>query len=123
MKSTLLEKIFAILAVMAVAGMAIYYFASRPQSEDYRVVLQREGVLQEVAESQAPATGAGEKVDLNTADIYQLQELPGIGEKRARDIVADREANGPFRFPEEITRVSGIGEGTMRGLLDYVTAR
>lgn len=122
MKSTLLEKIFAILAVMAVAGMAIYYFASRPRTGDYRVVLQRDGVLQDVAESPPAETQTGEKVDLNSADVYELETLPGIGEKRAKDIVADREANGPFRFPEEITRVSGIGEGTMRGLLDYVTA-
>ena len=47
--------------------------------------------------------------------------LPGIGEKRAADIIADREANGPFRMPEDLTRVSGIGEGILEGLLEYVT--
>lgn len=66
------------------------------------------------------ATGDG-LVDLNTATAEELMTLPGIGEKRAADIIADREANGPFRVPEDLTRVSGIGEGILEGLLDYVT--
>ena len=39
----------------------------------------------------------------------------------AADIIADREANGPFTYPEEITRVPGIGEGTLEGIIDYIT--
>ncbi|MCQ4808172.1 hypothetical protein NE626_15445 [Intestinimonas massiliensis] len=35
--------------------------------------------------------------------------------------MADREANGPFRIAEDITRVKGIGEGTLAGLIDYIT--
>ena len=62
-----------------------------------------------------------EKVDLNTATLEELMTLPGIGEKRAADIIAEREANGPYRFPEDLTRVSGIGETTVAGLLDYIT--
>lgn len=68
--------------------------------------------------AQTPAAG---KVDLNTATAEELMTLPGIGEKRAEDIIADREANGPFRIPEDLTRVNGIGEGTLEGLLDLVT--
>ena len=49
------------------------------------------------------------------------QTLPGIGEKRAADIVADRAANGPYRYPEDLTRVSGIGEETLAGLLGQIT--
>lgn len=60
-------------------------------------------------------------VNINTAGVEELMTLPGIGEKRAADIIAEREANGPYRFPEDITRVSGIGEGTLAGLLDYIT--
>ena len=61
------------------------------------------------------------KININTATAEELETLPGIGEKRAADIVADREANGPFRIVEELTRVSGIGEGTLEGLIDYIT--
>ena len=60
-------------------------------------------------------------VDLNTATAEELDTLPGIGESLARRIIAYREANGPFRIVEELTRVSGIGEGTLEGLIDYIT--
>ena len=44
-----------------------------------------------------------------------------MGPQRAADIIADREANGPFRIPEDLTRVPGIGEGILEGLIDYIT--
>ena len=68
-----------------------------------------------------PVPEDAELVNINTAGLEELMSLPGIGEKRAADILADREANGPFRYPEELTRVSGIGEGILAGLIDYIT--
>ncbi|WP_294513058.1 ComEA family DNA-binding protein [uncultured Intestinimonas sp.] len=74
------------------------------------------------AETAVPETGAApDKVNINTASAQELETLPGIGEKRAADIVADRAANGPFRIPEDLTRVPGIGEGILEGLIDYIT--
>lgn len=68
-----------------------------------------------------PAQSGPEKaVNINTAGAEELMTLPGIGEKRAKDIIAEREENGPFRFPEDITRVNGIGEDTMNKLIDYI---
>ncbi len=61
----------------------------------------------------------GEKINLNTADELELQRLPGIGEKRAADIIAYREANGPFESVEELDEVPGIGQGILEGLRDY----
>lgn len=72
-------------------------------------------------ESESPAAAVSGKVNLNTATVEELMTLPGIGEKRAKAIVADREANGPFRVPEDLTRVDGIGEGILGGLIDLVT--
>jgi competence protein ComEA len=63
----------------------------------------------------------GEKIDLNTADVSDLQRLPGIGATRAQAIVADREENGPFQSVEEVTRVSGIGDGILAQIQDYAT--
>ena len=63
----------------------------------------------------------GETIDLNQADEYELRRLPGIGEKRARDIVAYREEHGPFQSVEDLDKVSGIGPGILSGLVDYVT--
>ena len=64
----------------------------------------------------------GEVIDLNTADIYDLQRLPGIGEKRAQDIITYREEHGPFRAADELTEVSGIGPVILENLREYVTA-
>ena len=61
------------------------------------------------------------KLDINTATLEELQSLPGIGEKRAALILADREQNGPFRFPEDVTRVKGIGEEILEEMVDYIT--
>lgn len=64
----------------------------------------------EAAESDAPAA----PVNINTADAETLMTLPGIGETRAADIIAYRQANGPFRMVEQLTDVPGIGEGSWR---------
>ena len=53
---------------------------------------------------------SGGPVNINTATVEELDELPGVGEATARAIVEEREANGPFLLPEDIMRVSGIGE-------------
>lgn len=62
------------------------------------------------------------QVNVNTAGLEELMTLPGIGEVRARAILDDREANGPFRYPEDLIRVKGIGEGVLSGILDQITA-
>jgi len=72
-------------------------------------------------ESRPDSLMEGEVIDLNTADVYELQRLPGIGEKRAQAIVADREEHGPFQSVEDLTRVSGIGEGVLAGLREYAS--
>ncbi|WP_290909827.1 ComEA family DNA-binding protein [Halomonas sp.] len=60
-------------------------------------------------------------INVNTADAELLAELPGIGPTRAAAIVEDRDANGPFESAEDLTRVSGIGDGTVANLEDQVS--
>ena len=48
-------------------------------------------------------------VDPNRATAKELEALPGVGPKTGEAIVAFREANGPFRVPEDLLRVKGIG--------------
>jgi competence protein ComEA len=54
------------------------------------------------------------KVDLNGADAPTLQrELTGIGEAKAKAIVAYRESNGPFSSVDELLEVKGIGKAIL----------
>lgn len=99
-----------------------YFLVQRSGDEPYSVRTQTSGTWGIRAEEQTQETALNiEKVNINTASAEQLQTLPGIGQTRAEAIVADREANGPYRLPEDITRVSGIGQGILEGILDYIT--
>lgn len=60
-------------------------------------------------------------VNLNTADEAALTALPGIGVALAARIVEYREAHGPFEAVEDLTNVSGIGQGKLAALEGLVT--
>ena len=60
------------------------------------------------------------RVDVNHASSEELQRLPGVGPATAEKIIAYREANGPFAAPEDLKRVSGIGEKTFAKMADLV---
>ena len=60
-------------------------------------------------------------ININTATETELEDLPGIGPTLAAAIVAERERSGPFRSPDDLTRVHGIGAGRLAQLRDFVT--
>ena len=62
------------------------------------------------ASENAPAHDDSGRVNINTAGLSELCALPGIGESLAGRIIDYREQNGPFARPEDIMRVSGIGQ-------------
>jgi len=49
------------------------------------------------------------QVDLNQADWPELLQLPDMGESLARQVVAWRDAHGPFHDIAELRKVKGIG--------------
>lgn len=63
------------------------------------------------------------KVNLNTADETELMTIQGIGEARAQDIIAYREANGGFHSIEEIMNVPGIKEATFEKIKDGIKVK
>jgi competence protein ComEA len=60
-------------------------------------------------------------VNLNTATVADLERLPGIGAKVAARIVEYRTKKGPFRKPEELMNVQGIGEKSFLKLRAQLT--
>ena len=61
------------------------------------------------------------RTNINEADSQELEKLPGIGAVKARQIIAYREEHGAFKKLEELKNVSGIGQKTYEGLLEYIT--
>jgi competence protein ComEA len=72
-------------------------------------------------EEQEDSAPLARQVNLNTASASELEALPHIGATRAADIVAYREAHGPFEHIEEIQNVPGIGPAIYETLAPWIT--
>jgi competence protein ComEA len=59
-------------------------------------------------------------VNINTATPEQLELLPGIGEARAKAVIAMRKQRGGFKTVDELTEVKGIGEAALERLRPFV---
>jgi competence protein ComEA len=61
----------------------------------------------------------GHKINVNTASVKELEELPLIGPVKAQGIVDGR----PFETVEDLKKVRGIGEVTFERIKDMVTVK
>lgn len=76
--------------------------------------------------SDAPAAvahkAAAGNIDINKADAVALQEgMIGVGEMKAKAIVAYREANGAFTSIDDLLQVKGIGAKTLEANRDRLS--
>ncbi len=62
-----------------------------------------------------------QKIDINRAEPWLLEALPGLGEVLAQRIVDYRSENGPFKRIEDLLKVSGIGPATFEKIKDLIT--
>ncbi len=88
-----------------------------PETEKPSEKVQTKTTEQTTAEEAADT----QLININTADIDELDKLPGIGEATAQKIIAYREENGDFKSIEDIMNVSGIAEKKFEKLKDYIT--
>lgn len=63
----------------------------------------------------------GNKININTASISELDDLPGVGEATANKIYKYREENGNFKSIEEIKSVNGIGDKKYEDIKDLIS--
>lgn len=68
--------------------------------------------------SMLPLIGFSDETLINTGDAKALDQLPGVGEVIARRIIEVRALLGGFRLPEDLLLVKGIGEKTLKELMD-----
>lgn len=101
----------SILIVSFLFGGAFY--ASRGTEKTPEVVYSAS--LEDIrAEADQPL-----KVNLNSADVDALEELPGVGPSTAQKILDYRKSNGMFRTVDDLEQVSGIGPKTLEKIKPF----
>ena len=111
---------FPILVVITCVFVAFTagFFMGRSLNRTPVRIWQSTSVTEEPTQTEPTAPAI---VNINTATAAQLEDLPGIGPVLAQRIIAYRDANGPFRAVEELTKVEGIGEKKLEDILDLIT--
>ena len=101
------------LVVIVLTGGALY--AARVSERAPQVVYSAS--LEEVEDE---AKGSL-KININTADVDELDELPEVGPATAETIVEYRRTNGMFRSVEELEEIPGIGPATIEEIEPFAT--
>ncbi|GGF83569.1 ComEA family DNA-binding protein [Paenibacillus aceti] len=71
-------------------------------------------------ESVAETQGKSGLININTAGLAELQEIPGIGEKKAQAIIHYRNEHGSFQSVNDLTQVKGIGTKMLEKMKPYI---
>lgn len=70
-----------------------------------------------LAQKQPPA----KPLDLNTATLEQLEQLPGVGPNTAQAVIRFREKSGPFNRVEDLHSIHGISKARFEKIRPYIT--
>lgn len=129
-----LEKILIAVALLLLVGIVIFDAVTASTAYPSKVTyVVSEGAVSEAAVSANTSANASQTasdpsavedaslcININTATVEELQQLPGIGAVKAAAIIEYREINGDFVSIEEIMEVNGIGEKTFEKIRAYI---
>ena len=105
------------LAYILQDGQKIYIPNKNEKNSEYIT----ENIGNNVEENSTSTREEGKKVNINTASIEELDQLPGIGPSIAQRIVDYRTEHGKFKTIEEIQDVKGIGDAKYDEIKDNIT--
>ena len=94
---------------------------ARKVTDGEKIYIPKEG--EEVQEEKISVNNMSGKIDINTANITELQMLDGIGSATAKKIVEYREKNGRFSSIEDIKKVGGIGESKYNSIKEKICVK
>lgn len=105
---------------------------AQPLTDGAAIVIPRPGEQSAAAAPSAqPAAVAGSgstaasqssgAININSATQTELEQVSGIGPKRAGDIIAYRDTHGAFQSLDELGEISGIGEKILATLKAALT--
>lgn len=67
-----------------------------------------------------PESNNDNKININTADLSELDSLPGFGQVTAQKIIEYRQEHTKFNSIEELMNIKGIGEKKFNNVKDYI---
>ena len=124
MKNTPVSILACVCLILAAFLFGLYLGRNISGTEIYTSAISPQTTFSSVPSTQSissSATQTSGKININTADLYTLMSLPGIGEAYAQRIIDYRTANGPFKNIEDIKNVEGIGEKRYESIKNLIT--
>ncbi len=116
-----LNKLNFVLSMIAILTIALTgTFLLKMQNADNSVIMQPvSDEPLEISETEPQQTALPQIININTATKEELMLLPGIGEAKAKSIIAYREQT-PFKTPKDIVKVKGFGDKIYEALADKI---
>lgn len=125
------------ITLLVMAGVLLYISFSQPKvyvdettvsdSQQNAAAVQSSSVLTSAtatastAKVQSTQNTTSFPVNINTATVSELIAVPNLGEKRASDIIAYREAIGGYTSVSQIKNIKGIGDKLYSMVSPYLT--
>ena len=108
-----------IVLTVAVLSLTVGFFYGRNSQHEPMQILKLT-VSADAYQASAPEADS-QLININTASVWDLTALPGIGTVLAQRIVDYRQEIGGFTSLDQLTQVEGIGAERLEAILDNIT--